>query len=139
MTTTTAESEVAITCSFCGKSRNEVRTVITGPNVAICDECVDLCNDIIERQCAREESQLAREYARPRACAVCNDSCFPRNWSSSLRTRSSVPDVLRPLRRLARSARPNRPLQPTRRKTCMAELREFGYGELPRLVRLRYR
>jgi ClpX C4-type zinc finger len=35
-------------CSFCGKSRNEVKRLIAGPNVFICDECVALCNDILE-------------------------------------------------------------------------------------------
>jgi len=34
-------------CSFCGKSQHEVRKLIAGPSVFICDECVDLCNDII--------------------------------------------------------------------------------------------
>ena len=34
-------------CSFCGKSRDEVRKLIAGPTVYICDECVNLCNDII--------------------------------------------------------------------------------------------
>lgn len=41
-------------CSFCGKNQNEVRRLIAGPSVYICDECVDLCNDIIS-----EESQAA--------------------------------------------------------------------------------
>jgi len=41
-------------CSFCGKNQNEVRRLIAGPSVYICDECVDLCNDIIS-----EESQVA--------------------------------------------------------------------------------
>lgn len=40
-------------CSFCGKSQHEVRKLIAGPSVFICDECIDLCNDII-----REEMQL---------------------------------------------------------------------------------
>ncbi|MCK5905076.1 MAG: AAA family ATPase, partial [Gammaproteobacteria bacterium] len=39
-------------CSFCGKSQHEVRKLIAGPSVFVCDECVDLCNDII-----REEMQ----------------------------------------------------------------------------------
>ncbi|MFY7985948.1 MAG: ATP-dependent Clp protease ATP-binding subunit ClpX, partial [Burkholderiaceae bacterium] len=39
-------------CSFCGKSQNEVRKLIAGPSVFICDECIDLCNDII-----RDEAQ----------------------------------------------------------------------------------
>ena len=37
-------------CSFCGKSEHEVRKLIAGPSVAICDECVDLCNDIITEE-----------------------------------------------------------------------------------------
>ncbi len=45
-------------CSFCGKSQHEVRKLIAGPSVFICDECVDLCNDII-----REEVQEANNTA----------------------------------------------------------------------------
>lgn len=45
-------------CSFCGKSQHEVRKLIAGPSVFICDECVDLCNDII-----REEVQDAEQKA----------------------------------------------------------------------------
>ena len=37
-------------CSFCGKSQPEVRKLIAGPSVFICDECVDLCNDIIREE-----------------------------------------------------------------------------------------
>jgi hypothetical protein len=37
-------------CSFCGKSQHEVRKLIAGPTVFICDECVDLCNDILENE-----------------------------------------------------------------------------------------
>lgn len=37
-------------CSFCGKSQSEVRKLIAGPSVYICDECVDLCNDIIREE-----------------------------------------------------------------------------------------
>ena len=37
-------------CSFCGKNQNEVRRLIAGPSVYICDECVDLCNDIISEE-----------------------------------------------------------------------------------------
>ena len=43
-------------CSFCGKNQNEVRRLIAGPSVYICDECVDLCNDIIS-----EETQVSEE------------------------------------------------------------------------------
>jgi len=49
-------------CSFCGKSQHEVRKLIAGPSVFICDECVDLCNDIIReevREAAGEENSDA--------------------------------------------------------------------------------
>ena len=46
-------------CSFCGKSQHEVRKLIAGPSVFICDECVELCNDII-----REELEDAGETGR---------------------------------------------------------------------------
>ncbi len=40
-------SDKLLYCSFCGKSQHEVRTLIAGPSVFICDECIELCNDII--------------------------------------------------------------------------------------------
>ena len=47
-------------CSFCGKNQNEVRRLIAGPSVYICDECVDLCNDIIS-----EETQVVEADSSP--------------------------------------------------------------------------
>ncbi|GGY40860.1 ATP-dependent Clp protease ATP-binding subunit ClpX [Bacterioplanes sanyensis] len=44
-------------CSFCGKSQHEVRKLIAGPSVFICDECVDLCNDIIREEVQEAESK----------------------------------------------------------------------------------
>ena len=46
-------------CSFCGKSQHEVRKLIAGPSVFICDECIELCNDII-----REEGATATSCPR---------------------------------------------------------------------------
>ena len=46
-------------CSFCGKSQNEVKKLIAGPGVYICDECIELCNDIIAEEREREESTKA--------------------------------------------------------------------------------
>ncbi|MGH1461723.1 MAG: ATP-dependent protease ATP-binding subunit ClpX [Neptuniibacter sp.] len=48
-------------CSFCGKSQDEVRKLIAGPSVFICDECVDLCNDIIREEIQDVEPQDAGE------------------------------------------------------------------------------
>ncbi|MDA7825882.1 ATP-dependent Clp protease ATP-binding subunit ClpX [Porticoccaceae bacterium] len=53
---TTNDGGKLLFCSFCGKNQNEVRRLIAGPSVYICDECVDLCNDIIT-----EESQVIDE------------------------------------------------------------------------------
>jgi len=44
-------------CSFCGKSQHEVRKLIAGPSVFICDECVDLCNDIIREEIQESTSE----------------------------------------------------------------------------------
>ncbi len=44
-------------CSFCGKSQHEVRKLIAGPSVFVCDECVDLCNDIIREEIQDKESE----------------------------------------------------------------------------------
>ena len=52
--------EKALFCSFCGKSQHEVKKLIAGPSVFICDECIDLCNDII-----RDELP-ATEVAKPK-------------------------------------------------------------------------
>jgi ATP-dependent Clp protease ATP-binding subunit ClpX len=53
-------------CSFCGKSQHEVRKLIAGPSVFICDECVDLCNDIIREE-MQESGGEARTSCRSRA------------------------------------------------------------------------
>ncbi|MBS0329485.1 MAG: ATP-dependent Clp protease ATP-binding subunit ClpX, partial [Proteobacteria bacterium] len=44
-------------CSFCGKSQHEVRKLIAGPSVFICDECVELCNDIIREEIQQADNQ----------------------------------------------------------------------------------
>ena len=53
-------------CSFCGKSQHEVRKLIAGPSVFVCDECVDLCNDIIREEIQDKESEkTARKLPIP--------------------------------------------------------------------------
>ena len=47
---TEEKKEKTLLCSFCGKNQNEVKKLIAGPSVFICDECVDLCNDIIQEE-----------------------------------------------------------------------------------------
>jgi len=52
------DSEKLLYCSFCGKSQHEVRKLIAGPSVFVCDECVELCNDIIREE-VQEKSSVA--------------------------------------------------------------------------------
>ena len=49
-------------CSFCGKSQHEVRKLIAGPSVFICDECVDLCNDIIREEVQESSSGAQQDH-----------------------------------------------------------------------------
>ena len=51
-----------LSCSFCGKSRRDVRKLISGPKVFICDECVNLCNEII----AREDQKPGHNFPKPK-------------------------------------------------------------------------
>ncbi|CAN4279845.1 MULTISPECIES: ATP-dependent Clp protease ATP-binding subunit ClpX [unclassified Pseudoxanthomonas] len=55
------DSTKILYCSFCGKSQHEVRKLIAGPSVFICDECVELCNDIIREE-LEEKAQSARSH-----------------------------------------------------------------------------
>ncbi len=49
--------ETILRCSFCGKSQDEVEKIIAGPTVYICNECIELCNDIIEEERAKENTE----------------------------------------------------------------------------------
>ena len=50
-------NEQDVHCSFCGKSQDEVKKIVAGPGVYICDECVDLCQQIIQQELAEDESE----------------------------------------------------------------------------------
>src|SRR6184192_1309216 len=54
-----------LSCSFCGKGQREVRKLIAGPTVYICDECIKLCNDIIAEESEREENRPAVALPAP--------------------------------------------------------------------------
>lgn len=58
-------------CSFCGKSQHEVRKLIAGPSVFVCDECVELCNEIIREEAEDVEAADAREAAYPTPQEIC--------------------------------------------------------------------
>jgi len=61
----TREGSGALKCSFCGKSQNDVRKLIAGPTVYICDECIELCNDIIAEEWEEEKSRDIRSLPKP--------------------------------------------------------------------------
>src|SRR3546814_2326586 len=52
-------------CSFCGKSQKQVKKLIAGPGVYICDECIDLCNEIIEEELADADDVKLDELPKP--------------------------------------------------------------------------
>ena len=54
-----------LTCSFCGKNQDDVRKLIAGPSVYICDECVDLCNDIIDEEVKSEGKSKLDDLPSP--------------------------------------------------------------------------
>jgi ATP-dependent Clp protease ATP-binding subunit ClpX len=54
------DDDANLSCSFCGKSQREVKKLIAGPTVYICDECIELCNDIIAEEYGQEESAAPR-------------------------------------------------------------------------------
>lgn len=60
------ESADLLKCSFCGKSQKQVRKLIAGPGVYICDECIELCNEIIEEELSETEEVEDFELPKPR-------------------------------------------------------------------------
>jgi ATP-dependent Clp protease ATP-binding subunit ClpX len=68
------DSKGTLYCSFCGKNQHEVKKLIAGPTVFICDECVDLCTDIIREDLASHKLHLHEGIPTPKAiCAILDD------------------------------------------------------------------
>ncbi len=63
--------EKLLYCSFCGKSQHEVRKLIAGPSVFICDECIELCNDIIREESAGDKSGKTVKSDLPTPREIC--------------------------------------------------------------------
>ena len=63
--------EKLLYCSFCGKSQHEVRKLIAGPSVFICDECIELCNDIIREESAGDKSGKTAKSDLPTPREIC--------------------------------------------------------------------
>ena len=68
-------------CSFCGKSQKQVKRLIAGPGVYICDECIDLCNEIIEEELTDSSEIRFEELPTPREIRTFLD--LPRRAESS--------------------------------------------------------
>ncbi|WP_026906356.1 ATP-dependent protease ATP-binding subunit ClpX [Paucisalibacillus globulus] len=61
-------------CSFCGKSQEQVRKLVAGPGVYICDECIELCTEIVEEELGTEEEMEFKEVPKPKEiCEILDD------------------------------------------------------------------
>jgi ATP-dependent Clp protease ATP-binding subunit ClpX len=60
------EDKVQLKCSFCGKQQEQVKKLVAGPGVYICDECIELCNEIIEEELGEESVVGGGELPKPR-------------------------------------------------------------------------
>ena len=67
-----SSGEKLLYCSFCGKSQHEVRKLIAGPSVFICDECIELCNDIIREESAADKSGKPTKSDLPTPREICH-------------------------------------------------------------------
>ncbi|MFY7870279.1 MAG: ATP-dependent Clp protease ATP-binding subunit ClpX, partial [Exiguobacterium sp.] len=59
------EEKGQLKCSFCGKSQEQVRKLVAGPGVYICDECIELCNEIVEEELGVEEEVEFKDIPKP--------------------------------------------------------------------------
>ena len=60
-----SEQTTKLNCSFCGKEQSKVKKLIAGPNIYICNECVDLCNDILLEENKNEKEEVF-EISKPK-------------------------------------------------------------------------
>ncbi len=57
-------------CSFCGKSHAEVKKLIAGPGVYICDNCITLCKSVLDKELSAETKRNAPKFASPKPCDI---------------------------------------------------------------------
>ncbi len=65
------EDDTNLTCSFCGKDQEQVKKLIAGSGVYICNECIELCHEIIEEELKSEKTEVFTEIPK---------HCSPRRW-----------------------------------------------------------
>jgi len=75
-----------LSCSFCGKSQKEVKKLIAGPSVYICDECISLCNDILAEEVQKEERQEGPgKVPKPKDIrAILDDYVVGQEWAKKI-------------------------------------------------------
>jgi ATP-dependent Clp protease ATP-binding subunit ClpX len=94
-------------CSFCNKSQREVRKLIAGPNVYICDECVDICLDIIAEDRAREARESRRNLPKPEEIKTFLDSYVIGQEAAKKKLAVAVYNHYRRIDYLSHSTRPD--------------------------------
>ncbi|HLQ73374.1 MAG TPA: ATP-dependent protease ATP-binding subunit ClpX [Bacillota bacterium] len=68
------EEKGQLKCSFCGKSQDQVKKLVAGPGVYICDECIELCTEIVEEELGTEDEMELEEIPKPKEiCETLND------------------------------------------------------------------
>src|SRR5262249_32099495 len=81
------DDDANLSCSFCGKSQREVKKLIAGPTVYICDECIELCNDIIAEEYGQDESPTpSSRVPKPRESRERSDE----SWSGKERAKKTL-------------------------------------------------
>jgi len=70
MTTQNSSGDNTLYCSFCGKSQHDVKKLIAGPTVFICDECIELCNEIIVEELSGEQKEEKADTGLPRPAEI---------------------------------------------------------------------
>jgi len=60
------EEKGQLKCSFCGKSQEQVRKLVAGPGVYICDECIELCTEIVEEELGHDEDIDLKDIPKPK-------------------------------------------------------------------------
>ncbi len=74
-----------VACSFCGKSQKEVKKLIAGPTVYICDECIDLCNDIIAEEASLDSESETSSVPKPREIdAILDSYVIGQDWAKKV-------------------------------------------------------
>jgi ATP-dependent Clp protease ATP-binding subunit ClpX len=87
-------------CSFCGKPRREVKKLVSGPNVYICDECIGLCNDILAEEIENERAERAKHPGRLLELLTSASRGTPRPSARSPRRFASSMRSMRPRSRI---------------------------------------